>query len=345
MAEAPAVALPAVPVRPLGKLGMVSSGQGLGCMGMSMFYGTKGKPDADNIAVIRRAIELGVTMFDTMDLYGPYTNEILVGKAIRDLREKVQVCTKYGPMAKDGKFTHSATPEYTRESCAGSLERLGVDAIDLYYLRTPDTNTPIETTFAELKKLVDEGKIKYVGVSEFTADEIRRAHAVCPITACQLEWSLWCRDVEQDIVPTCRELGIGIVPYSPLGHGFFTGAVTSLEELKDDDVRKHVPRFQALEANRKFFHNLKALADKKGVTPGQLALAWVHAQGDDVFPIPGTTTISHLEENIGALGVELTKEEMEGLAAAVPHLEVEGSRQSPAAEHLSYEGRMKAQNV
>lgn len=331
--------LPEVKQLPLGSQGMVASKQGLGCMGMSMFYGTKGKPDEENIRTIRRSVELGVTMLDTMDLYGPFTNEILVGKAIKDIRGKVQICTKYGPVVKDGQIVgHCATPEYTRKACLASIERLGIDYIDLYYLRSPDHNTPIEDSFGELKKLVEEGKVKYLGVSEFTADEIRRAHAVHPITACQLEWSLWSRDVEEDIIPTCRELGIGIVVYSPLGRGFFTGAVTSIEELPPDDFRRSHPRFLELEANQKFYRNLKEQADKKGATPGQLALAWVHHMGPDVFPIPGTTTIPHLEENVGALSVELTEEDIVSLALAVPHEDVKGDRYEDMRH--TYQGRL-----
>ncbi|KAH7430152.1 hypothetical protein KP509_09G086100 [Ceratopteris richardii] len=286
-------------------------------MGMSAFYGPP-KPDEEMISFIRHVVESGVTFLDTSDIYGPHTNEVLVGKALKGIRHKVQLATKFGICYEDGKRRFRGDPAYVRACCEASLKRLDVDYIDLYYQHRIDTSVPIEVTIGEMKKLVEEGKVKYIGLSEASASTIRRAHAVHPITAVQLEWSLWSRDVEKDIIPTCRELGIGIVAYSPLGRGFFSAGAKLLETLTDTDFRKYKPqvaqpRFQAenLKKNEKLFLALCELANKKGCTPGQLALAWVQHQGDDVVPIPGTTKMKNFEENVGALQVELTKEEME----------------------------------
>nr|QCX36390.1 RDCT27 [Piper methysticum] len=295
----------------LGSQGMEVSSQGLGCMGMSAFYGSP-KPEPDMIRLIHHAVNSGVTFLDTSDIYGPFTNELLLAKALKGIREKVQLATKFGISFADGKREIRGDPAYVRASCEASLRRLDVDCIDLYYQHRIDTRVPIEITMGELKKLVEEGKIKYIGLSEACASTIRRAHAVHPITAVQLEWSLWTRDVEEDIVPTCRELGIGIVPYSPLGRGFFSSGPKMVDNLEPNDFRQHMPRFQPenLEQNAFIYERVSEMAARKGCTPSQLALAWVHNQGPDVCPIPGTTKIENLNQNIGALSVKLTLEEM-----------------------------------
>ncbi|KAL8026650.1 hypothetical protein ABFX02_14G042400 [Erythranthe guttata] len=252
-------------------------------------------------------------------MYGPRTNEILLGKALKGgMRKRVQIATKFGvTRSKDGKMEIHGEPAYVRAACEASLERLQVDCIDLYYAHRIDTRIPIEVTMGELKKLVEEGKIKYIGLSEASASTIRRAHAVHPITAVQSEWSLWARDVEEEIIPTCRELGIGIVPHSPLGRGFFSTGPKLMENLSDGDFRKMIPRLQPgnIEANKVVYERISEMAKEKGCTPSRLALAWVHYQGDDVSPIPGTTKIDNFNENIGALTVKLTSEEMSRLSA------------------------------
>ncbi|CAI8592111.1 unnamed protein product [Vicia faba] len=296
----------------LGSQGMEVSLQGLGCMSMSAFYGPP-KPEPDMIALIHHAIQSGVTFLDTSDIYGPHTNELLLGKALKgDVREKVELATKFGARNREGKFEICGDPAYVREACEGSLKRLDIDSIDLYYQHRIDTRLPIELTIGELKKLVEEGKIKYIGLSEASPATIRRAHAVHPITAVQLEWSLWSRDVEEEIIPTCRELGIGIVAYSPLGRGFFSSGTKIAENFTKEDYRQHMPRFQAenMQQNQNIFEKVNELATKKGCTPSQLALAWLHHQGNDVCPIPGTTKIENFNENIGALSVKLTQEEL-----------------------------------
>ncbi|KAL7613990.1 hypothetical protein Lser_V15G06232 [Lactuca serriola] len=312
----------------LGSQGLEVSAQGLGCMGMSAFYGAP-KPEPDMIKLIHHAINAGVTFLDTSDIYGPKTNEILLGKALKGgIREKVELATKFGIREVNGAREYCGDPAYVRAACEASLERLGVDCIDLYYQHRIDTRLPIEITMGALKELVEEGKIKYVGLSEASASTIRRAHAVHPLTAIQLEWSLWTRDVEEDIIPTCRELGIGIVAYSPLGRGFFSSGPKMLEKLEDGDFRKYLPRFQAenLEHNTKMFERVNEMATKKGCTPSQLSLAWVHHQGNDVVPIPGTTKIENLEQNIGALSVKLTPEDMAELEAIASSDSVKGER-------------------
>ncbi|AES77919.1 putative perakine reductase [Medicago truncatula] len=296
----------------LGSQGMEVSLQGLGCMSMSAFYGPP-KPQTDMIALIHHAIQSGVTFLDTSDIYGPHTNELLLGKALKGgVREKVELATKFGAKYTEGKFEICGDPAYVREACEASLKRLDIDCIDLYYQHRIDTRLPIEITIGELKKLVEEGKIKYIGLSEASASTIRRAHAVHPITAVQLEWSLWSRDVEEEIIPTCRELGIGIVAYSPLGRGFFSSGTKIVENFTKDDYRQYMPRFQPenLQQNQTIFERVNELAAKKGCTPSQLALAWLHHQGNDVCPIPGTTKIENFNQNIGALSVKLTQEEM-----------------------------------
>ncbi|KAL8246350.1 hypothetical protein R6Q59_007566 [Mikania micrantha] len=316
-----------VPRVKLGSQGLVVSAQGLGCMGMSAYYGPP-KPEPDMISLIHHAINAGVTFLDTSDSYGPKTNEILIGKALKEgMREKVEMATKFG-IIYDGEWEVKGDPAYVRACCEGSLQRLGIDCIDLYYQHRIDTRVPIEITMGEIKKLVEEGKIKYVGLSEASASTIRRAHAVHPITAIQLEWSLWSRDVEQEIIPTCRELGIGIVAYSPLGRGFFSSGSNMIEKLEDGDARKYLPRFQAenIEHNKILYERVNELARKKGCTTSQLSLAWVHHQGNDVVPIPGTTKIENLEQNIGALSVKLTPEDMVELESIASASSVKGDR-------------------
>ncbi|KAK4489128.1 hypothetical protein RD792_004922 [Penstemon davidsonii] len=317
-----------VPRIKLGSQGLEVSKQGLGCMGMSFMYGPP-KPEADMIKLIHHAIKSGVTFLDTSDVYGPHTNEILIGKALKDgLREKVQIATKFGFAPKDGKMEIRGDPEHVRAACEASLKRLDVDYIDLYYAHRIDTRVPIEVTMGELKKLVEEGKIKYVGLSEASPSTIRRAHAIHPLTAVQNEWSLWSRDLEAEIVPTCRELGIGIVPYSPLGRGFLSGGPELIQNLSEGDARKNFPRFKAenLENNKLIYERVTAMATRKGCTPSQLALAWVHHRGDDVCPIPGTTKIKNFDQNVGALSVKLTPEEMNELEQYASADAVKGDR-------------------
>ncbi|XP_030956473.1 probable aldo-keto reductase 2 [Quercus lobata] len=312
----------------LGSQGLEVSAQGLGCMGMSDFYGPP-KPDEDMISLIHHAIHTGVTFLDTSDVYGPFTNEILLGKALKGgVREKVELATKFGLSFADGKREIRGDPGYVRAACKASLKRLNIDCIDLYYQHRVDTRVPIEVTIGELKKLVEEGKMKYIGLSEASASTIRRAHAVHPITAVQLEWSLWSRDVEEEIIPTCRELGIGIVAYSPLGRGFFSSGSKFLENLTNDDYRKFLPRFQPenMEHNKTIFERVNEMAARKGCSPSQLALAWVHHQGKDVCPIPGTTKIENFNQNIGALSVKLTPEEMVELESFAVEDVVKGDR-------------------
>eukprot|EP00250_Pteridium_aquilinum_P019505 c24456_g3_i1 orf=420-1463(-) len=300
----------------LGSQGLEVSAQGLGCMGMSSGYGPR-KPDEESIHLIRYAVnELGITFLDTSDIYGPHHNEILLGKALKGIRDKVQLASKFGICNEDGKRSFRGDPAYVRACCEASLKRLDMDYIDLYYVHRIDAKVPIEVTIGEMKKLVEEGKIKYLGLSEASASTIRRAHAVHPITAVQLEWSLWTRDAEQEIIPTCRELGIGIVPFSPLARGFFSAGAKVLENLADNDIRKtSQPRFvsENLAHNVELFLKLNDMASRKACTPGQLALAWLHHQGEDVIPIPGTTKPKNLEENVGALNVKLSKGELEEL--------------------------------
>ncbi|VAH33391.1 unnamed protein product [Triticum turgidum subsp. durum] len=321
MAAAPVV----VPRMKLGSQGLEVSAQGLGCMGMSAAYGER-KPDQDMIALLRHAVAAGVTFLDTSDIYGPHTNELLLGKALQGgVREQVQLATKFGITAT---WEVHGDPAYVRAACEGSLARLGVDCIDLYYQHRIDKNVPVEITMGEIKKLVQEGKVKYVGLSEASASTIRRAHAVHPITAVQLEWSLWSRDVEEDIIPTCRELGIGIVAYSPLGRGFLSSGPKLVDTLPEDDFRKNLPRFQPenMEKNAAIFERVSKMAARKGCTSSQLALAWVHHQGSDVCPIPGTTKVENLKQNVRALSVELMAEEMVELESYAAMDAVQGDR-------------------
>uniref|UniRef100_A0A453C7K1 NADP-dependent oxidoreductase domain-containing protein n=1 Tax=Aegilops tauschii subsp. strangulata TaxID=200361 RepID=A0A453C7K1_AEGTS len=297
-----------LPRMKLGSQGLEVSAQGLGCMGMSAAYGER-KPEQDMIALLRHAVAAGVTFLDTSDIYGPHTNELLLRKVLQGgAREKVQLATKFGITP----AREVRGDPYVRAACEGSLARLGIDCIDLYYQHRIDKSVPVEITMGEIKKLVQEGKVKHVGLSEASASTIRRAHAVHPITAVQLEWSLWSRDVEEDIIPTCRELSIGIVAYSPLGRGFLSTGPKLLDTLPEDDFRKNLPRFQPenMEKNAAIFERVSEMAARKGCTSSQLALAWVHHQGSDVCPIPGTTKVENLNQNVRALSVELTAEEM-----------------------------------
>lgn len=321
--------------RLLGRDGPVVSALGLGCMGMSAFYGGRGD-DSASIAVIHRALERGVTLLDTADMYGPHTNEVLVGRAIADRREQVFLATKFGvrlnpgdPQARgvDGR------PEYVQAACEASLQRLGVDHIDLYYQHRVDPQVPIEDTIGAMARLVDQGKVRYLGMSEAAPETIRRAHAVHPITALQTEYSLWSREPEQNgVLETVRELGIGFVPYSPLGRGFLTGAIRSPADFEEGDYRSKSPRFQGenFDRNLALVEQVNAIAASKGVSPGQLALAWVLAQGDDLVPIPGTKRLAYLEENLGALDVVLDADDLARIDAVFPVDAAAGARY-PAA--------------
>jgi aryl-alcohol dehydrogenase-like predicted oxidoreductase len=315
--------------RNLGSEGLVVSALGLGCMGMSEFYG-RGEEE-ESTATIHRAIELGMTLLDTADMYGPFTNEKLVGKAIADRRDEVVLATKFGNVrGEDGSFRGvSGTPDYVRDACDASLSRLGVDHIDLYYQHRVDPETPIEETVGAMKELVEAGKVRYLGLSEAGPETIRRAHAVHPISALQSEYSLFTREVEDEILPTVRELGIGFVPYSPLGRGFLTGRWRSIEDMPENDTRSaRFPRFaeENFQKNVELADRVREVAEGKGITPGQLALAWLLAQGDDIVPIPGTKRRDYLEENAGAAGVTLTEDDLASIEEAMPRGSAAGER-------------------
>ena len=318
-----------LPERALGRSGLIVSAQGLGCMGMSEFYGPG--DEAESIATIHRALDLGVTFLDTADVYGPFVNEELVGRAIRDRRDDVVLATKFGIVRDPDdprRRSLRADATYVRESCEASLRRLGLDHIDLYYLHRADPGTPIEETVGAMAELVAEGKVRHLGLSEAAPDTLRRAAAVHPIAALQSEWSLWSRDLEVEIVATARDLGIGIVPYSPLGRGFLTGQLTSPDDFAPDDFRRFQPRFQGenFARNLELVDRVKDIAAEKGCTAGQLALAWVHAQGDDVVPIPGTKRRTYLEENVAALDVTLEPADLARIDEAFPMNDVAGDR-------------------
>jgi aryl-alcohol dehydrogenase-like predicted oxidoreductase len=314
--------------RTLGNQGLVVSELGLGCMGMSEFYGDRDEQEA--IATIHRALDLGLNFLDTADMYGPFTNEQLVGKAIKDRRDQVIVATKFGNVrsAEGGFLGISGKPEYVRQCCDASLQRLGIDVIDLYYQHRVDVTVPIEETIGAMAELVQAGKVRYLGMSEAAPATIRRAQAIHPISALQTEYSLWSRDPEDEILPTIRELGIGFVPYSPLGRGFLTGAIASPDDFAPDDFRRRSPRFQGdnFAKNLQLVEQVKVIAAEKGITPGQLALAWLLAQGDDIVPIPGTKRRSYLEENIGATTVNLTADDLSRIDAVAPKGVAAGER-------------------
>jgi aryl-alcohol dehydrogenase-like predicted oxidoreductase len=308
-------------IKPLGSQGLQASALGLGCMGMSDFYGSRNDEESTN--VIRRAFEMGINFFDTADMYGPYTNEELVGKAIKEFRKECTLATKFGIVRDPNDPTRrgvNGKPEYVRSSCEGSLKRLQVEVIDLYYLHRKDPDTPIEDTVGAMAQLVQEGKIRAIGLSEVNADTLRKAHAVHPVTALQSEYSLWTRDPEDEILQTCSELGIAFVAYSPLGRGFLTGQIKKFEDFEPGDYRRFSPRFQGdnFNKNLQLVEKIEAMARQKGCTPSQLALAWVMAQGEFIFPIPGTKHLKYLEENAGALDVALTQEELSEIDNIAP---------------------------
>jgi len=322
--------------RRVGSQGLAVSALGLGCMGMSEFYGAR--DDAESIATIQRALDLGVTFLDTADVYGPLTNEQLVGSAIAGRRHEVVLATKFGIVRGSDPSTRGVNgrPEYVRASCDASLKRLGVDHIDLYYQHRVDPNVPIEETVGAMADLVRQGKVRYLGLSEAAPATLRRAHTTHPISALQTEYSLWSRDPEDEVLPTCRELGIGFVAYSPLGRGFLTGRFRRFEDLPPDDYRRTVPRFQGanFQKNLDLVRKVEEIAREKRCSPAQLALAWLLAQGEDIVPIPGTKQRSRLEENVGALGVVLTADELRRIDAVAPQGVAAGDRYPEGMKQL-----------
>ncbi|HEX5900252.1 MAG TPA: aldo/keto reductase [Solirubrobacteraceae bacterium] len=315
--------------RTLGREGLTVSALGLGCMGMSEFYGPT--DDEESIAAIHRALDLGITLLDTSDAYGPYTNEQLVGTAIADRRDQVVLATKFGVVRDEGERRIDNTPQYAARACDASLRRLAVDHIDLYFLHRRNPDVPIDETVGAMAELVDQGKVRCLGVSEVSAETLRAACAVHPIAALQSEWSLWTRGIEEEIVPTARELGVGIVAYSPVGRGFLTGRYGSVDDLDESDFRRYQPRFQGdnLTANVRLVERVRELAQDVGCTPVQLALAWLLHQGPDVVPIPGTKHASHVEENAEATEISLSAHHLEALDEAMPAGAATGDRYTP----------------
>ncbi len=306
--------------RELGTSGLEVSAIGLGCMGMSDFYGAH--DEAQSLETLRHAVDSGVSFWDTSDIYGPKTNELLVGRALEGIRDRVVLATKFGILRNDaGDFVGvDSSPAYVREACDASLKRLGVDHIDLYYQHRVDPETPIEDTVGAMAQLVEEGKVRYLGLSEASPDTLRRACTVHPIAALQTEYSLWSRDVEAEILPACRKLGVGLVPYSPLGRGFLSGQIKSIDDLDEDDWRRSNPRFQGenFVKNLELVAKIEQLADDKSCRPAQLALAWLLAQGDDVVPIPGTRSAKRLAENAAAVDIALSADELAAIDAILP---------------------------
>jgi aryl-alcohol dehydrogenase-like predicted oxidoreductase len=322
--------------RELGRSGLRVSAIGLGCMGMSEFYGPR--DEAQSLATLRHALDSGVFFWDTADIYGPATNERLVGRALAGVRDRVVLATKFGIVRDNAdEFVGvNGRPEYVREACDASLKRLGVAHIDLYYQHRVDPATPIEETVGAMARLVEQGKVRHLGLSEASADTLRRANKVHPITALQTEYSLWSRDVERDILPACRELGIGLVAYSPLGRGFLSGQIKTIDDLADDDWRRSNPRFQGenFPKNLELVKRVQEIANEKSCTPAQLALAWLLTKGDDIVPIPGTRRVERLDENAGAVEVALSVQELSAIDSVMPPGAAAGTRYAEAAMQL-----------